>query len=276
MTWGAVAGAAIGAVGSYAASKGGSSSNGGAGTQTQSKEPWLQAQPWITSNLNRGQELQTAYQNQPFSALQNQAYQNQGNQSAYMRAAVPSLLGQISNQQVGFDRSNPNARPNAFSFDGLMSAAGAGQQAQQGQGLLSMLNSAPSGAANLNANTPQVAPKAAGDFVNYTETPGSKFYGAWINPESTRLLSDGGASMRAQFLQNQGGAGYGDFKYGMEIPQAGTKAYRDYMEYKAYGGADPYGLYTERAAPGWAREGGYGAATDDGGAAAAVGSSANF
>jgi hypothetical protein len=265
MTWGAVAGAAVGVVGSALTSKGGSDKNGGAGTQTVNRDPWLEAQPWIKSNLASGQALQNQYTAQPFSDRQQQAYQNQSNQSDYMRAVIPSLLGQISSQQVGFDRSNPNARPAAFNFNGTGGAGG---------GLLSMLNSAPTAAANLNPAP--AAPKPAGDFVNFQQTPANQFAGAWINPESTRLLTDGGAAMRAQFLQNNGGAGYGEFKYGMEIPKQGTKAYRDYMEYKAYGGADPYGLYTERAAPGWANAGGMGAATDDGGAAAAVGSSANF
>src|SRR6476659_8253107 len=129
MTWGAIGGAAVGVVGN-ALMSGGGSSNGGAGTQTTSKEPWAMAQPWIMNNLASGQRLQSQYEAQPFNAQQQQAFQNQANQGAYMRAAVPSLLRQMQGQQVGFDRSNPNARPAAFNWDGLLSAAKDGQAAQ--------------------------------------------------------------------------------------------------------------------------------------------------
>ena len=77
----------------------------------------------------------------------------------------------------------------------------------------------------------------------------------------------------------QGDGGYGEFRYGMDVPKAGTKAYRDMQEYFLNGGLDPYGKYGERKFGGnWLTGNpiGMGAATDDGGAAAAVGSSANF
>ena len=59
MTWGAVAGAAVGVVGSAMSSGGGSQTNGGAGTTTSTKAPWLQATPWITNNMTSGQALQS-------------------------------------------------------------------------------------------------------------------------------------------------------------------------------------------------------------------------
>jgi hypothetical protein len=77
MTWGAVAGAAIGVVGS-AMSDGGGSSGGGAGTTTQSKDPWMAAQPWMQSNIAQGQNLQGRYSAAPFNQAQLDAYGNMG------------------------------------------------------------------------------------------------------------------------------------------------------------------------------------------------------
>lgn len=276
-TWGAVAGAAVGVVGSALTNKGGSSTNGGAGTQTQTKEPWAAAQPWIMNNMQTGQALQSQLAAQPFNAQQLQAYQNQGNQSAYMRAAVPSLLGQMSGQQLGFDRSNPNARPTAFNFNGT---------GGDGQGLLSLLNGAPQSYGNLNPSQQG----QGGDFRQQTQStnPADQYMSilrAGMTPEQ---LSKAGMDPMAGM-----NGSYGSFKYGSAMPQPGTKEYRDMNEYFAYGGTDPYNMYGKGVTiedmmnpkskwydPNLARNGaqslGYGAATDDGGAAAAVGSSANF
>lgn len=220
MTWGAIGGAAVGVVGNalMSDSKGG---GGGAGTQTQSKEPWAMAQPWILSNLVQGQNLQNAYTAQPFSQLQNQAYNNQNNQSAYMRALVPDLLGQISGQQVGFDRSNPNARPNAFNF------------ASEGtlKGLLAQIANGANNASPMQ-NTPQVQqPKQdEGTFTQQGEVL-SGMNRSGQNPDGSLL----------------GVGGYGSFKYGMAMPTPGTQAYRDMSKYFENGGADPNNLYGRQA-----------------------------
>lgn len=232
MTWGAIGGAAVGVVGNALMSDSGGGSGGGAGSQTQSKEPWAMAQPWIMNNLVQGQNLQNAYTAQPFSNLQNQAYANQANQSAYMRAAVPSLLGQISGQQVGFDRSNPNARPNAFSFDGLMSAARAGQAGAQQSGLLGMLSGGAGANGNPAANTPQVAPPAAPAQGAFTQ--------------QNDVLS--GATMSGMGASGMlGTGGYGTFKYGMPMPQPGTQQYQDMSAYFNNGGTDPNNIYGRQA-----------------------------
>ena len=98
MPWGAVAGAVV----SYGLNEmGGKDKNGGAGTQTNTKEPWLAAQPWIQSNMRQGQTLQNQLTAQPFSPQQQAAYNNSYAQSDYMRNLVPSLLGQMNQQQVG-------------------------------------------------------------------------------------------------------------------------------------------------------------------------------
>lgn len=214
MSWVGIGGAAVSVVGGALMNDGGSS-GGGAGSQTQSKEPWAAAQPWIMNNLMQGQALQNAYTAQPFSNLQNQAYNNQGNQSAYMRALVPDLLGQISGQQVGFDRSNQNARPNAFNFAGNDNV----------KGLLAQLASGANNAAPM-ANTPQVAPKSEeGTFMQQNGiVSGMNMSGTGPNGP-------------------MGNGGYGTFKYGMEMPQPGTQQYRDMSAYFANGGADPNNYY---------------------------------
>lgn len=211
MPW-SIAAPVIGAVASSALSSGGGgSSGGGAGSGTQSKEPWAPAQPWIMNNLAQGQNLQSAYTAQPFSQLQNQAYNNQNNQSAYMRAVVPGLLAQLSGQPTGYDRNNQNARPQAFDFasDGV-------------KGLLAQMASGANNASPMQ-NTPQVQ-QPQQDQGNFTQQTGI------IMPPG-----DG--------TQGLGTGGYGTFKYGMDAPAPGSQAYRDMSEYLARGGADPYGFY---------------------------------
>jgi hypothetical protein len=281
-TWGAVAGAAIGVVGSQMSSRGGggTQTNGGAGTTTQSKEPWAAAQPWIMNNLQTGQAMQNRYAAQPFSDAQNQAYQNQSNQSAYMGALVPSLLGQMSGQQVGFDRSNPNARPTAFDFNGANQAgqaAAAQNEAQRQQGLLAMLSRQQQAPVNLNPAPAAAAP--AGTFVQQVQSqnPLDQYNSLLRVGKTPEQLAQAGIDPMAGM-----NGSYGSFKYGMPMPQPGTKEYRDMNEYFAYGGVDPYNMYgkgvkiEDYMPKGYGNTYGNGAATDDGGAAAAVGSSANF
>lgn len=238
VSWGAVAGAAIGAVGSAMSDSGG---GGGGQSQSTSKQPWMPATPWLMNNLTQGQNLQAQYQAQPFNAQQQQAYQNQANQGAYMRAAVPSLLRQMQGQQIGFDRSNPNARPAAFNWDGLLSAAKDGQSAQQQQGgLLDMLNSG--GAVN-SSMTPMAEPpkKEEGTFtqqdMGYTPQQQS-LISAGLNPYMmgyTQAVQAGGVN------GGLGTGGYGSYRYG-STPQPGTQAYRDMTEYFLRGGNDPWGI----------------------------------
>ena len=240
MSWAAVGGAAVGVVGNYLTSRNsGSSTNGGAGTQTQTKEPWAAAQPWIMNNLQTGQALQNRYAAQPFSDAQNQAYQRAANQTAYMGAAVPSLLGQLSGQQLGFDRSNPNARPQAFNFDGVMSAAKAGQAAAAGQqGLLGMLTNSPAPTLNLNPAPAAAAP--AGDFHQQVQSsnPLDQYNSLLRVGKTPEQLAQAGIDPMAGM-----NGSYGSFKYGMPAPQPGTKEFRDMNEYFAYGGTDPYNFY---------------------------------
>jgi hypothetical protein len=218
---------------------GGKDKNGGAGAQTQTKEPWAAAQPWITNNMQRGQALQNQLTAQPFSAQQEQAYNNSYAQSDYMRSLVPSLLGQMQNQQVGFDRTGaqPN-KQNAWNWAGLMGEGspniGGGSGTMQA-------------AAQLQAEL-DAARKAnkGGDFkqMNAADFPMAGYYGAYMGMGNQ--MTDGGAGIKSAFqsaLGDAGGAGYGEFKYGQPMPEKGTKAYRDMQEYKQYGGNDPFNLY---------------------------------
>lgn len=277
MSWGAVAGAAVGVVGSAMSDSGG---GGGGQSQSTSKQPWMPATPWLMNNLAQGQTLQSQYQNQPFNAQQQQAYGNQANQSAYMRAAVPNLLRQMQGQQIGFDRANPNARPAAFNWDGLLAASKEGQAAAQQQGgLLDMLNSGGAVNSSLTPMAPPPKKEEAGTFTQQTVGWSPQQQALVDSGRSPWMLGGGPDSFVAGNQAFQGDGGYGEFRYGMDVPKAGTKAYRDMQEYFLNGGLDPYGKYGDRKFGGnWlsGNQYGMGAATDDGGAAAAVGSSANF
>lgn len=107
MTWGAIGAAAIGTVGGAMMSKDG---GGGGATQTVSKDPWAPAQPWLTSLLSQGQNLQGYYEQNPFNALQQSGYANVLAGNDYINQMVPGLLAQM-NQTTGFDRNNPRAKP---------------------------------------------------------------------------------------------------------------------------------------------------------------------
>lgn len=225
MPWGAAVGAGISLIGSQMSSK----SNGGAGTTTTDKAPWAAAQPWILSNLQQGQNLQNYYTDHPLSAEQQQAVSNIYGQSDYMRGLVPSLLGQLGDQQVGFDPSNPTAKPKAWSWNGLLGGA-------------PNLNQGSMQSPTATVATPDTsAKKPAGDFVNLDVTnPTNAYYGQLLSQNG--VGADGGM-WNADFLKSANGAGYGEFKYGQAMPQGGTQAYRDMKEYLAYGGNDPYNLY---------------------------------
>lgn len=241
MTWGAVAGAAVGVVGSALTSGGGSQTNGGAGTQTQSKEPWAAAQPWIMNNLMQGQNLQNSYTASPFNAQQQAAYGRMGNQTAYMGSLVPSLLGQISGQQLGYNRSNPNARPTAYNFDGN-TGMGSGTSAPGSSspgGLLSMLTSGNNTAANASLNPIAAQQPAAA-------TPGAFVQQDMGDPQLQATIARTGGGLLGNQLYvdpSQYKGAYGSFKYGDPMPQAGTQAYKDMNDYFAYGGADPMNMY---------------------------------
>ncbi|WP_431107575.1 hypothetical protein [Variovorax paradoxus] len=208
MPWGA----AIGAIGGIiSADK--QSGGGGGGSQQSSSEPWMMAQPWMLQNIMQGQSLQNQYTAKPFSAQQEAAYDNSYALNDYVRELVPGLLGQLGGQQVGFDKTKPNARPDAWNWSGLLSdnAPDLGQQ--------SVRNARPAAAP---ADAP--AKQGGGDFLQQEEV---------LN--GANMSSFDGQTML-------GGGGYGSFRYGMDV-KPGTKEYRDMSEYFAMGGLDPNDQY---------------------------------
>ena len=122
--WIGLASAAVGAYSSYSNSKNGQGTQGG--TTTQKNEPWAPAQPWMQQNLQTGQNLQNQYAQNPFNAQQLQAYGNLASGNNYINRMTPGLLAQFS-QQGGFDRNNPNAKPQAFNFGAPQQNMGAAQ-----------------------------------------------------------------------------------------------------------------------------------------------------
>lgn len=227
MPWGAVAGAAIGVIGDSMNSGGGG--GGGGQQQTASKEPWMPVQPWILNNVVQGQNLQNQYTAQPFNAQQTTAYNNQNAQSDYMRAAIPSLLSQMSGKQLGFDRSNPNARPEAFDFNTLLSADKLGSLASlRGQSMSTM--PAPQQAA------PEPTKAEEPKFVNNADG-----YNDLQRAMQQAGFSAGTVGQPGLVVGQQGNGSYGSWTYGQEAAP-GTKAYQDMMGYFMMGGADPWGL----------------------------------
>lgn len=210
MSWGAIGGTvAAGVVGGLMSDD----KNGGAGTQTATKEPWEAAAPWLRGLLGQGQALNDQYAAQPFSAQQQAAYQNQYGQSDYMRQLIPGLLGQLSGQQVGFDKSNPTARVKGYDFGGGLLGPNLHQAG--------LLNAAPVAA-------PAQQAQAASPFTQ------------------NRAL-EGFTPANVMAMQNPSslGGGLGAFKYGDAMPQPGTQAYRDFQEYLQWGGTDPSYLYSQ-------------------------------
>lgn len=232
MPWGAAVGAVVGAVANKALNK---DKNGGAGAQTQTKEPWAEAAPWLKQQLAQGQQLQQQYTDQPFSAQQKQAYANQYAQSDYMRQLVPGLLGQMQGQQVGFDRENPTAKPNAWNW--LLDGAGGGAGGAAGGGGGGLL----AGMGSMTGAQTQADQAAAAAAAAKAAAQPKPYDGSFIN-QANGLT---GASMTGH---GEGGAllgtgRLGDFTYGMNMPEVGTKAYRDMTEYFNFGGYDPNNLY---------------------------------
>jgi hypothetical protein len=133
----------------------------GGGSQTVSKEPWAAAAPWLKQQIQTGQDLQGYYQNNPFNALQQQAYGQLFGQNNYLQNAIPGLLAQFSQSQ-GFDRSNPMARPAAIQFpsaQGLLTGGGVGSGGT-GIGLLGDMNTAFNPFKNGGITAPAPAPAA--------------------------------------------------------------------------------------------------------------------
>jgi len=79
-------------------------------TQTQTRDPWGPAQPFILEALQQGQKLNQQYQAQPFSPQQQAAYNNLGGLLNLANTNAPGLLSGFQANAAGannYDRSNP-------------------------------------------------------------------------------------------------------------------------------------------------------------------------
>lgn len=75
----------------------GAASSGSTTTSTTAdKSPWAPAQEWMKANLARGQQLQKQYQDNPFSAFQQQAYNNSAGLGNQFRGMVNGMTPQLN------------------------------------------------------------------------------------------------------------------------------------------------------------------------------------
>lgn len=102
MAWGAIGGAVVGGL---------FGGGGGGGGQTQSKEPWEAARPWLEENIRTGQDLQRYYQQNPFNPQQQQAYNNIFADQANFRGQIAPGMMDFANRLMG---TNYQRAPNMF------------------------------------------------------------------------------------------------------------------------------------------------------------------
>ena len=106
MSFGAVAASVAGAA------VGGLMSDGGGEQQTATKEPWSAAAPWLRQQLEQGQNLQAYYQQNPWNALQQNAYQNTFSDIDQFRNSMAPGLMDFANRLMGtnYSRGGTTAR----------------------------------------------------------------------------------------------------------------------------------------------------------------------
>lgn len=98
-------------------------------TQTQSRDPWGPAQPWLRQNLQTGQNLQGYYQQNPFNQLQRTSYQNIAGDIDNFRNNINPGLMDFANRLMGTNYSRQGG-PSSGSGGGSRSSG----QALQGGG----------------------------------------------------------------------------------------------------------------------------------------------
>ncbi len=103
-----VGGTVLGALGGAAAGKDSTTSN------SSSRDPWKEAQPYLIDNLKTNAAMQEHYRANPFSDLQKQQYQGLFNSLGNAQANVPGLLANASN----FGKSSRGQMP---AMQGLLS-----------------------------------------------------------------------------------------------------------------------------------------------------------
>lgn len=143
MSFAAIAGPIAGAV------VGGLMSDGG--SQTASKEPWSEAAPWLRENIAQGRNLQSYYQQNPWNALQQAAYQNTFSDIDNFRSSIAPGMMDFANRLMGtnYSRSGGGGGGGGGGFGGqtkpmqMLGGASAGSSApvtqQEGGAYLSAL-----------------------------------------------------------------------------------------------------------------------------------------
>ena len=85
--------------------------SGSKGGQTQSKEPWEAARPWLEDNIRTGQDLQRFYQQNPFNRQQQDAYNNIFADQSNFRGNIAPGMMDFANRLMG---TNYQRAPNMF------------------------------------------------------------------------------------------------------------------------------------------------------------------
>jgi len=126
-------------------------------TQTDKKEPWAPAQPYLLDNLETNKQLQSHYQQNPFNAQQKQGYQNLFTDADNFRGNVAPGLMDFSNRMMNSNYQRKTAeRPGGVAGYGLLNQPAQAQQGQQ-SGLLapfSVAQTTPHGQIDWNASNP--------------------------------------------------------------------------------------------------------------------------
>lgn len=103
--------------------------------QTQSRDPWGPAQPWLRQNLQTGQNLQGYYEQNPFNQLQRTSYQNIASDIDNYRQNINPGLMEFANSLMGTNYSRQGG-PSGGSGGGSRSSGqysqGAGGQSGGG------------------------------------------------------------------------------------------------------------------------------------------------
>lgn len=188
MSWAAVAGAAIGAVGSSMKSDGGS---------TEAKrEPWGPAVPWLTQNLKTGQDLQGFYQRNPFSAQQKTGMQNQlGMADQFNSQMMPGLMDFANKGMTSqYQRGSGGAPGSGAGYGGAQRQPGL---LSSGQGAFSAPKTQPFGLIDWQGQNP-FSPQN-GIAATQAETPAPTDQLSALSPDQLQKL--------LQLLQNGGDGG---------------------------------------------------------------------
>ena len=131
-------------------------------TAQSSREPWSAVQPWLKDQIAQGQRLQQYYTDNPFSALQQQAYQNQFDDLNNLRSnIVPGLLDWSGRAMSGGYQRPQYERPGMAGYGPRSAAPQATQQPGSGAGSPQRQPTAQQPAVNFNPAAPaQQAPAA--------------------------------------------------------------------------------------------------------------------